>query len=82
MVQQSLRTQLVRQFDAGGEAEDIVRNVRESLEYIKQLSPGIQEIVRVCYGKATQHGFWFSMSLAVAAAFSSCKVTWHNVVTR
>ena len=73
VVQQSLRNQLGNKLKSGGEAENIVRNVRQSLRNINDLSPGLQAIVRECYATAIQHGFWYSMCLAACAAVVSCK---------
>ena len=73
VVQQSLRTQLQAHLNRGKQADDIVRNVRESLEYVKTLNPDVQNIVRQCYGTATRHGFIFMAGLVLCAAVSSCK---------
>lgn len=74
-VQQSLRMQLRATLRRGKEADDIVKNVRESLEYVRGLSPQLQEIVRQCYGSATRHGFFFLSVLVLCAAISSCEFT-------
>ncbi|KAL9098568.1 MAG: hypothetical protein Q9163_005802 [Psora crenata] len=70
VVQQSLRIQLEDRLGTGEDAESIVKKVRESLEYIKSLSPGVQEIVRQCYGNATTHGY-IAMSGLILCAFIS-----------
>ena len=75
VVQQSLRIQLQSTLKRGQEADDIVKNVRESLEYVRGLSPQLQEIVRQCYGSATRHGFFFLSILVLCAAISSCEFT-------
>ena len=72
VVQQSLRMQLQAHLNKGEQADDIVRNVRESLEYVNGLSPGLQDIVRRCYGTATRHGFMFMFCLILCSTISSC----------
>ncbi|KAH0559400.1 hypothetical protein GP486_004085 [Trichoglossum hirsutum] len=71
VVQESLRTQLRGALKSGKEADEIVKHVRESLDYIKTLEPGIKEVVRNCYGKATRASFILSMFIAAGAAASS-----------
>ncbi|KAL9129668.1 MAG: hypothetical protein Q9217_001947 [Psora testacea] len=74
VVQQSLRMQLEDRLGSGEDAEHIVKNVRESLEYVKGLSPELQVTVRQCYGSATRHGFIMMFGLVFCAAISSCKL--------
>ncbi len=73
VVQQTLRTQLRDRLRSGKDAEDIVKNVRESLEFVKTLSPKLQVMVRECYGNATRNGFGFMLGLVCCAAVSSCE---------
>ncbi|KAI9779414.1 MAG: hypothetical protein M1839_007379 [Geoglossum umbratile] len=70
-MQQSLRTHLKEALKDGKHADEIVRHVRESLDYIKTLDPAAREIVRNCYGKATQASFILSLVIAAGAAISS-----------
>ncbi|KAI9862336.1 MAG: hypothetical protein M1813_004812 [Trichoglossum hirsutum] len=71
VVQESLRTHLRKALESGKEADEIVKHVRESLDYIKTLEPGVRDAVRNCYGKATQASFILSMVIAAGAAASS-----------
>lgn len=72
VVQQSLRTQLQGQLNYGGDADRIIKKVRESLDYIKTLDPKTREIVRGCYGIATTNGFGFMLGVVSIAMLSSC----------
>ncbi|KAH0537505.1 hypothetical protein FGG08_005723 [Glutinoglossum americanum] len=71
VVQQSLRTHLKKALESGRDADEIVKHVRESLDYIKTLEPGVRETVRNCYGKATQASFALGMIIVAGAAVSS-----------
>lgn len=71
--QQSLRTQLRDRLKAGKEADNIVKNVRESLDFIKTLEPHVQKIVRECYGASTRNSFVLALGLVFFAGVSSCK---------
>ena len=73
VVQQSLRTQLRDRLRSGKDADQIVKRVRESLEYVKSLDPEIQVIVRNCYGIATRNGFVLMLVVVSFAMISSCK---------
>jgi tetrahydromethanopterin S-methyltransferase subunit B len=71
VVQQALRVQLMEKLDSGSEADEIVEKVRQSLDFIKQLEPYTRELVRSCYGKATNAAFGVSIGvicLSLAAA--------------
>ena len=74
VVQQSLRTQLQDRLKSGKDADEIVKRVRESLEYVKSLEPEMQEIVRHCYGIATKDSFILVLFIVSFAMFSSCKL--------
>ncbi|KAG8533174.1 uncharacterized protein KY384_001957 [Bacidia gigantensis] len=71
VVQQSLRLQLQQYLKHGKETDIIIKNVRESLDFIKTLDIDLQHIVRKCYGNATRDGFLFAFCLAFCAAISS-----------
>lgn len=73
VVQQSLRTQLQEKLRSGKDAAKIVKGVRESLDYLKNLDPDTREIVRQCYGHATTAGFGLMIGIAAFAALSSCE---------
>lgn len=63
IVNQRLRTLLREKLDSGSEADEIVRRVRQSLEYIKELEPATREIVRFCYRSATSSAFGVAIGL-------------------
>ncbi len=73
VVQQSLRTQLRDRLRSGKDADQIVKRVRESLEFVKSLDPEIQVIVRNCYGIAIRNGFALMLVVVSFAMISSCK---------
>lgn len=72
VVQQSLKNQL-REHLSGNDADDIVKRVRESLDYVKTLEPAVREAVRQCYASSTRNGFTFSLGIACCAMLASCK---------
>jgi hypothetical protein len=47
--QQALRTQLRARLDSECDADEIIKRVRQSLDFIEQLEPQTREIVRKCY---------------------------------
>ena len=73
VVQQSLRDQLREHLNSGKDAVEIVKRIRESLEYVKTLEPAMQDIVRQCYATSTRNGFIFVLGIACCAMISSCK---------
>ena len=73
VVQQSLRDQLRERVNSGEDAGEIVKRIRESLEYVKKLEPAMQDTVRHCYATSTRNGFIFVLSIACCAMLSSCK---------
>ena len=73
VVQQSLRNQLRDRLSNGKDAEEIVRRVRQSLDYIKTLDPTVREVVRQCYGSATRTGFGLMIGIVALSMASSCK---------
>lgn len=73
VIQQSLRNQLREHLNSGKDAEEIVRRVRQSLDYIKTLEPGVQEAVRRCYANSTRNGFAFVLGIGCCAMLASCK---------
>lgn len=73
VVQQSLRMQLSNQLKSDKDAANIVKKVRESLEYLDKLDPATREIVRACYGAATRAGFSLMLGIVFFAALSSCE---------
>ena len=79
VVQQSLRNQLRERLKSGKDAEDIVKKVRESLDYIRTLDPEVREIVRQCYGSATRHGFGLMLGIVFFAMLSSCALSFLGI---
>ena len=73
VVQQSLKTQLQEQLRSAKDAASIEKHVRESLDFIKTLEPGIQRVVRECYGASVRNGFILLIVTMSFAAASSCK---------
>lgn len=80
VVQQSLRTQLQQRLQSVGDAENIVRRVTESLDYLNTLEPATREIVRQCYGAATRAGFGLMLGIVSFAAISSCEYSLQDIV--
>ena len=72
-MQQSLRNQLREKLKSGKDAEEVVRRVRESLDFIRGLEPEVREVVRACYGAATRQGFGLMLGIVSFAMLSSCE---------
>ncbi|KAI4217563.1 MAG: hypothetical protein LQ351_000159 [Letrouitia transgressa] len=72
VTQQSLRVQLQDRLNSGNDAAEIVKRVRESLEYIKTLDSNTRFIVRDCYSNATGHGFLLMTGIIFCGMLSSC----------
>ena len=72
VVQQSLRIQLRDRLRSGKDADQIVRRVRESLDYIKTLDPEVKEMVRQSYGSAVRAGYGLVLGIVAFAMLSSC----------
>lgn len=78
VVQQSLMAQLRDHLNSEKDAEEIVKRVRESLDYVKTLEPAVREAVRQCYASSTRNGFGFILGIACCAMLASCKSkVWH-----
>ena len=73
VVQQSLRNQLEDKLRSGKDADEVVRRVRESLDFIRGLEPEVRDVVRKCYGAATRDGFGLMLGIVCFAMLSSCK---------
>jgi len=71
VVQQRLRDQLAKRLGDGEETDKIVQGVRESLEYLKQLTPEVREIVKICYARAVTAAFGFSGIVLVGAVVAA-----------
>jgi len=68
---QALRAQLSRRLGSGKDAEEIAEKVRQSLEYLKELSPTIRAIVRESYAKSTNVAFGLQVILVFGAALAA-----------
>ncbi|KAL8757193.1 MAG: hypothetical protein Q9184_004279 [Pyrenodesmia sp. 2 TL-2023] len=71
VVQESLRNQLRERLNSGEDAVEVVRRVRESLDYIKTLEPETRRIVQDCYSKATRDGFGLMLGICFFAMLSA-----------
>lgn len=71
LLQTHLRIKLTARLGKGAVADEIIRRVRGSLEYIGTLPEGTQEAVRECYRESLRVAFVFSAILAVGAFVSS-----------
>ncbi|KAI4127987.1 MAG: hypothetical protein LQ338_002954, partial [Usnochroma carphineum] len=71
VVQQSLRNQLHDQLNSGKDAEEVVKRVRESLDYIKTLPPEVRQVVKECYSHATNAGFRLMLGISFFAMLSA-----------
>jgi predicted MFS family arabinose efflux permease len=72
VVQQRLRVELRNRLENGKEADEIVEHVRQSLDFIKTLEPGVRVIVRKCYQSATNACFALSILVMCFALVASC----------
>ena len=66
LVQSKLRTELAARLE-GDRVEEIVKKVRESMDYIGTLPEETRVVVRACYRDALQVAFIFSIALATCA---------------
>jgi MFS family permease len=71
IVQQRLRT-LLRDNLEGGEADEIVEKVRQSLDFIKTLDGHTRMLVVNCYQQATNTAFGIGIVIVFAALVSTC----------
>lgn len=70
LVQNRLRAELAARLK-GDDIDEIVRKVRESMEFIGTLPEETRVVVRACYKDALQMAFMFGVGLAVLAFVSS-----------
>ncbi|KAI0821779.1 MFS general substrate transporter [Trametes gibbosa] len=61
ILRKSLRARLT-----GGHVDEIVRKVRESLEYLQQLEPAVRAQVVLAYQDGLQAAFWFTAAMSAA----------------
>lgn len=71
VVQQRLRTTLREELN-GKEVEEIVKRVRESLDFIKTLDPDVRVLVRGCYQAAVNSAFGVNIGIVFCALVASC----------
>lgn len=71
VVQQRLRNALVSRLGNGKDAQQIEEGVRRSLDYLKQLDPGIRVLVRKAYGDAVVHGYGVMLAIVLGSAIAS-----------
>ncbi len=72
-LQQVLKSSLAIRLHGSAEIDEIVKRVRESLDYIKSLDPDMQVIVRLAYDDALQRAFMLMVGFMLAAFGFSCK---------
>lgn len=70
-IQQTLRDDLARRIGSGHDAAAIERGVRQSLDYLDQLSPELRRLVRLAYGTASTTGFLLALVISLGAAVAS-----------
>jgi predicted MFS family arabinose efflux permease len=68
---QALRESLKEQLGSGKDADRIAEKVRQSLEFIKTLEPGMRAIVINCYSKSTHAAFAVGIALVLGSAISA-----------
>lgn len=73
VVQQSLKINLQEALSSGDDAEQIVKGVRQSLDFIKTLEPEVRALVVECYALATRTAFGVVVAVVGCAALASCK---------
>ncbi|OJD16219.1 hypothetical protein AJ78_03599 [Emergomyces pasteurianus Ep9510] len=71
IVQQSLRSGLRSALGNNKDIDKVVEGVRQSLDYINTLDPQTREIVRNCYGNATNHAFGLSIIVVFFTTLSA-----------
>lgn len=70
-IQQRLRDDLTRRIGSGHDAAAIEQGVRQSLDYLNQLTPEVRHLVRLAYGTATTSGFLLALVISLGATFAS-----------
>lgn len=73
IVQQTLRNHLRDKLNDSKGADEIVKNVRQSLEYINTLDPETRKLVRKCYEVAITNGFSLVLGITCLSLLSSCE---------
>ncbi|KAI5821460.1 major facilitator superfamily domain-containing protein [Pyronema omphalodes] len=70
LVQNKLRKELLARL-TGDNVEEIVRKVRESMDFIQTLPAEMRDIVRECYRDSLQLAFVFALGLAICAVVAA-----------
>ncbi|KAK5049437.1 hypothetical protein LTR84_004366 [Exophiala bonariae] len=70
-IQQRLRDDLARRIGSGHDAAAIEQGVRQSLDYLDQLTPELRHLVRLAYGTATTSGFLLALIVSLGATVAS-----------
>ncbi|OSC98585.1 MFS general substrate transporter [Trametes coccinea BRFM310] len=70
LTQDFLRQSLHRRL-SGANVDEIVKRVRESLEYLEQLKPAVREQVVHAYQDGLQAAFWFTVGLTALTVVTS-----------
>ena len=73
IIQQSLRNELRESLGSGKDVDEIMKRVRQSLDYVKTLEPAVRENVRQCYAHSTRNGFAFTLGISCCAILASCE---------
>ncbi|KDR66619.1 hypothetical protein GALMADRAFT_232467 [Galerina marginata CBS 339.88] len=81
LIQTTLRSALQRKL-SGGDVEEIIKNVRESLKYLDKLDPTTRAAVRGSYEEAIHVTFWFSVAMAACGLLSSLFIKEKPLATR
>lgn len=71
MAQQLLRSRLLSSLPDDQDIDQIVKGVRQSLDYIKTLDPSLAKVVRMSYGWSINKGFAFMVGVSVFGLISS-----------
>ncbi|KAI9733119.1 MAG: hypothetical protein M1834_003666 [Cirrosporium novae-zelandiae] len=71
IVQQSLRNNLRAGLSNSGDADNISKKVRQSLDYIKKLNPQEKAVVVQSYGDAIRSSYLFVIGISACALISS-----------
>ncbi|CCM00673.1 uncharacterized protein FIBRA_02712 [Fibroporia radiculosa] len=70
LFQQTLRIKLYARLSGDG-VDEIIKHVRESLDYIKELDPASRTAVVRSYGDGLQIGMWFTAAMAMGPLLSA-----------
>ncbi|KAH8700836.1 EF hand domain protein [Talaromyces proteolyticus] len=77
--QQVLRDRLQTALRDSGEIDHIIRDVRQSLDFIKTLPPALQDVVRKSYGWSTNLTFGFQIFVVAFALFDIRDISFDTI---